>query len=1024
MKFLVTFLALILTGATGFAQSDVKFKKILNGDNAMPGTRSIFKDSEGFVWLGISDPGFIRLQGKNVRTYGAEAIADKYFKSDRATLIFEDRKKNLWLGTNAGALFRYDRALDKFDIVNDSTTSAGFSITCQVEDSNGGFWLGTAGGGLMHFDPASRKFSRYQAARDDVNTLLDNYVFGLVMDPTGKLWIGTTAGLCSLDPTNHSIQRHELKNVNANDNYRFRVIRHLLLSGNNLYISTYGGLQIFNIQTLQNVHLYNNDHDPHSLPHNSLFNAVENPDGSLWFASYGGGLIHFNPATLKFTSLKHDEFDSESISGNNLFVVYLDRDGLLWAGPADRTVSVHNTHGKKFHTLRHLPSKPDGLSDGVPMTVYEENDSIIWVGFNGSGMNRINLVNGKVKKFVNDPNNKNTISDNAVHVIRKDSKGRIWLGTSGHGLNMLDPATGKISRYESAPVNSIRGNSIADLYIDKNDTMWVITIRIGLDVFDINRNRFKAISEDSVRRVSGISFAFTARIKPWNDNVLFRTSNQVLLFDRKRKQFVKLAQWGNTFTAVGPNVRINPYDQDELLVFTRDSILSIRYADPEHIVQKAVQSRKSSNDPMGDIAIDRHHRAWFVVANQLVRWDRASGEEKSYTASDGILSGNLRSVIPGRNDRMFLTHGEGLTWFYPDELREDTTTRPVFLTGFKLYNRSIIPDKTDSLTGFSLPADISHLKEISLDHSLSFFSLEFDALEYIAPEKIHYAYKLDGFDKAWVEVGNRNFASYTNLDPGRYVFNLKCANPDGFWSRPISLVIVINPPFWQTWWFIALTITIVALIAYYIHNYRLAQSLKIERLRNKIASDLHDEVGSSLTRVSLYSDLLQNEPVGEGQKDYLTRISALSREMVSTMSDIVWSIDNQSDTAGALLIRMKDFATEVLQAKSIPFEFKITSLPENATMDPGLRQNIYMIFKEAINNIIKHASADHVSIEINNAPMFRMIIADNGKGFSAERPTRGNGLRNMEKRASAAGGTLVISHEEVGTRVTFTRTPI
>jgi hypothetical protein len=162
----------------------------------------------------------------------------------------------------------------------------------------------------------------------------------------------------------------------------------------------------------------------------------------------------------------------------------------------------------------------------------------------------------------------------------------------------------------------------------------------------------------------------------------------------------------------------------------------------------------------------------------------------------------------------------------------------IVFTDFKIYNKSIPIQKSDSLTAYALPAHISQVKNVALDYHHTFFSIEFTAMEFMAQDKIEYAYKLEGFDQDWIRVGNRNFASYTNLDPGQYTFQVKATNPDGYWGNQVNtLMITINPPFWQTPWFIGLSILLFLSIAYAGHLYRLEQSLKVERLRNKIASD-------------------------------------------------------------------------------------------------------------------------------------------------------------------------------------------
>jgi signal transduction histidine kinase len=238
------------------------------------------------------------------------------------------------------------------------------------------------------------------------------------------------------------------------------------------------------------------------------------------------------------------------------------------------------------------------------------------------------------------------------------------------------------------------------------------------------------------------------------------------------------------------------------------------------------------------------------------------------------------------------------------------------------------------------------------------------------------------------------------------------------------MAIVIRPPYWRTWWFVLLVIILVVALAYSVHRYRLRQTLQLERLRNKIASDLHDEVGSSLTRISIYSDLLQNGMTEKENVTYLKRINEVSREVVGTMSDIVWSIDNRNDSFGALILRMKDFANEVLQAKNIEIEFLTESVDNEKILDPALKQNLYLIFKESINNVIKHAQACKVKVHlINTTEQFTMTIYDDGKGFLTDTVSRGNGLRNMERRAKAMNAEFSLQSRE-GTLLTIKRVGI
>ena len=1004
-------------------QNELRFKRITtNAGENIVGVQSFLKDQQGYLWMGSMTFDLLKFDGQNIRSYSYSEIQTEYFKSTRPLLIFEDRKKDLWIGTDVGALMIYDRTLDKFQVVNDSSTSIKSRLFCQAEDKDGTFWVGTLGGGLFRFHPETKKFSRYQFNPDDFTSIPDNYIVGLVFDTSGKLWVATTAGLCSYDPQTNQFTRYFLPNKNTNDTYRYRVIRSMLLSKNKLYLSTYGGLQIFDIKTLKSEHLIHDDRIPNSLSHNSLFQAVENPDGTFWIASYGGGLIHYDPVSGKFTNWKSDDANPESISSNNLFTVYLDTDGLLWLGMDDHTICVHDTRAKKFHSLVHLPSKPAGISSGWVQALLQENDSVFWLGFNGNGLNRLNLTTGVAEKFLHDPNDLNSLGHNSVVAIDQDNQNNIWVGLAGGGINKMNPVTRQFTRYESGEKNSITNNAVSALLVDQDDFIWATTFRDGLTIYDQQSRKFKNINNDSLTRFTGISLGFVRKIFELNGNIWFNTQRQVVVYDKNLDRFVQVAPEGQVAPTTGTTfLEMIPFSTTEMLLFIKDEVRTIHYSDPEHIVQKIIFKRKPDDEYFKSFVIDQNQLIWYITKDHLVKWNPETDEKRIYNESDGISSSDLISLYHDAQGRIFITTFNGLNWFYPHEITDDTVQRKLVFTDFKIYNHSVKIGEPDSVTNYSLPGHISQIKNIVLDHDHSFFSFEFTAMEFTAPTKIQYAYKLEGFDTEWVHVGNRNFASYTNLDPGDYTFKVKATNPDGYWNKSFaSISIKINPPYWQTWWFLSLMGFVVVGLFYSIHQYRLSQSLKLERLRNKIASDLHDEVGSSLTRISIYSDLLQNENNESDRKNYLSRISIMSREIVSTMSDIIWSIDNRSDSVGALLLRMKDFATEILQPKNIELDFKVSEISEKAIVDPEVKQNIYLIFKEAINNIVKHANATLVTVEIlNESNLFSMIITDNGKGVNEQQRSHGNGLRNMERRALAIHGDLKFLHNK-GTQVIFT----
>ncbi|TXH29843.1 MAG: hypothetical protein E6Q96_02855, partial [Cyclobacteriaceae bacterium] len=878
------------------------------------------------------------------------------------------------------------------------------------------FWLGSLGGGLVRFHPESKSFKHYKLEMGNDYSLPENFITGLSYDDEGILWVGTTAGLCSYNVARDNFTTYRLSNSNQEDTYRFRVIRGLLISGEKIYLSTYGGLQIFDRITKTSQHLIHNPHVKNTLSHNSLFKAVEAPDGRIWIATYGGGLNLFDPVTQNFSNWKNNAFDFESLSSNNLFNVYLTKDGLLWVGAADNTVSLLDLNGKKFHNIRNRTPQSEGISSGWVRALLQENDSVYWLGLNGQGVNKVNLRTGKADKFLHDPKNTNSLSHNAVSGLSKDAHGNLWIGLEGGGLNKFDPVTKKFTRH-LAGQNSINNNAISALLVDSENILWATANRDGLTVFNIGQNKFIQIDNDSLQKNTGISFDEVENILELNGNIWFNGKNQVVLYDKARNQFVKVAETGRVIQNDNPlYLEIKPYTETQMLLISRDEARTIHYINPDSIVSKPL-FKMNLVDGLKSFVVHQQE-IWYVNDNQLVRWNPVKNEKRAYTQADGLGGGGFNSVYKDKQGIIFVSSIDGLNWFYPEEIVDDTVSRKIVFTDFKLFNHSAtqIPD---SIYNFSITTQPAQLKSVQLNHNHNFFTIGFAAQEFMAPEKIQYAYRLAGFDKDWVHVGNRTFASYTNLDPGTYLFEVRATNPDGYWGNDLAtLTLIIEPPFWRTWWFMLFVLLATGVVLYAIHRYRLAQSLKIERLRTKIASDLHDEVGSSLTKISIYSELVQNGIHEKEKANYLQSISSLSREVVSTMSDIVWSIDNNNDTLTELINRMKDFATEVLEAKEIDFEFTFHKPASNKVLEPLVRQSIYLIFKEAINNVVKHAGASFVKVSITTYPYFELCVEDNGIGLSQEPAHSGNGLRNMKRRADTIGGTLSLSANS-GTTVTL-----
>jgi signal transduction histidine kinase len=320
--------------------------------------------------------------------------------------------------------------------------------------------------------------------------------------------------------------------------------------------------------------------------------------------------------------------------------------------------------------------------------------------------------------------------------------------------------------------------------------------------------------------------------------------------------------------------------------------------------------------------------------------------------------------------------------------------------------------------------------KIRLQYDQNYFTVEFAAPDYSAGSNVQYSFMLENRDKGWIETGNRNSREFSNLSGGDYVLKVRATNNAGMWNDKISVLhITIIPPFWERWWFYGLCVIAVALIVYAIYRYRINALLKQQAIRNKIAQDLHDNVGSTLSSISVYSQVAKIYHEQERQNELqqtLEKISDTSGEMISEMNDIVWAINPRHDNMDTILQRMESFARPLLAAKSIAFHFDVEPSIKQVNLEMTRRKNFYLIFKEAVNNSLKYSGCKNLWVSIClKHHQLELTVTDDGIGFDREKVRRqapqsmsGNGMRNMEIRAEEMKGVWVInSAEGKGTKI-------
>lgn len=412
---------------------------------------------------------------------------------------------------------------------------------------------------------------------------------------------------------------------------------------------------------------------------------------------------------------------------------------------------------------------------------------------------------------------------------------------------------------------------------------------------------------------------------------------------------------------------------------------------------------------------------WLSTTRGLCAYATNGGFVRRFSSYDGLRNDEFNSgqYLGLPDGRLVFGGVNGQTLFLPDEaLQNQLPPGKTIVTGISLGGKMLSPLTDSGLLQQAIP----YLGNITLPFSQNFFTLHFALLNYVHASQKQYRYKLQGLQENWIETGELNQATFTNLDPGTYTFRVNARLAAGDWHQDeATLVIRILPPWYRTPWFLAGLAFLIAGLVYGVYRYRLHQQLQVHQMRHMIASDLHDEIGSTISSITVYSDVLQQQLENERHKNLAERISLSSRNILISMSDIVWTINPKNDAFANIILRMQSYAHELLDAQQKRLIFEVQPQVKEYQLNMTDRKNFYLIFKEALNNAVKYAACTEVRIDISiGQGGFQFLLSDNGQGFDAEMPKEGNGIANMQRRAKDLKGRFSLQTKpEQGTTVSL-----
>jgi ligand-binding sensor domain-containing protein/anti-sigma regulatory factor (Ser/Thr protein kinase) len=963
----------------------------------------ILQDRRGFMWIGTND-GLNRYDGNYFLIFRNVPGDSATISGNMITDLLEDEQGLLWIATADGGLCRYNYKLlpalqfkQYKHLPGNKTSIPTNSINKLLAGQKNYLWLATNGFAVIRFNKQTEQFD--QPVSGGPNT-----VFDIEYDGKGILWAGRQGGgILKIDPVNlkgESDKRYQdlyarLPHAVVTSLYRDR--------NNHMWYGSWDKVLYRFDPVTQMETVYAQSSMPGSFINDEISVFAEDRQGRLWMGGKTGGLQVYDPSTRQFHQHRHDPAREGTVASNMIRSIYADRSGRIWIG-TNRGISVSNPSGQQF-VQTFLPAA-GGNGEITLYDFYRQENGDLWIGTS----NGIYIQRRDAETLIHRPviYKGNRL---AVSKFFTDSKGVFYVGTN-YSLFVYDRKTGALqllpNTEQDKVMNRIIESRIVSVLEDTLDGKPVLVVSpYGhfLAYYDLIEKKWVS-RLDSVKKI-----ITTYNIKDYLIRKLYKAKNGKTWLANTREG---LGEWDPDTSPFITYYKNDPYRKEGL---SNNSVYDVvedangnlwistyggglNYLD---ISTGKIQHIPATNNLLEGISLDRSGNVWMISDGNLQRYNRQSKSGASFHLPDLEKSGGVTGYIYRDNTgKMYVAGKNYFIAFEPDSIRDYRKKLPIFLTGFRIFNESY--------------GHLLEEKTIRLGYRQNYFTIEFSAPEYSLAEPVQYAYMLEGWDKEWVSNGTRNYATFSNLEGGTYTFRVRASSNPGVWTeteRPVT--IIITPPFWKRWWFYLLCVLLIAGIIYAFYRYRINELVKRQAIRNKIAQDLHDSVGSTLSSISVYSQVakIYREKKQEAELEKtLEKISDTSGEMISEMNDIVWTINPRNDNTGKIFQRMESFAKPLLQTKGIHFSFVYDDALLTVQLPMEKRKNFYLIFKEAINNVLKYSQCKNLDVAVKlHQHQVSLVVRDDGQGFDtkqlkalASRSLSGNGLNNMKRRAAEMKG--------------------
>jgi len=996
----------------GLAQSiEFNFHHLTEADGIPRSTNYSFThDAKGVLWIGTDD-GLMKFSGQNIHHFRHIEGDSLSLPENRITSKgFPVGVEQLWFSA-MGSLICYRRFTNDFVSFRVNDTEQDYEAFYQGKDQR--IWLRIGrgnSGALWIFDPASEKFTssiglrgkscqvvedhqgnpayiiqtempekpgleiinllsgviktvEYPRTSEGVERTESTPTRGLFVESDGTTWTGGYNGLGRYSLIGNSLQgifeMRRKKSVVAD----FHFVTDLVpLNEGYFLVSSDKGLLLFDRKERMFVrHFVHEDGFPGSLPFSEITSMFLEREAGLWLAGRQGEIAFSQPDKIRFENLLETK-------GHSVTTMRMGTDSDVWYSTSEHQSGVFSQENKQFDPVTHFTYSlmPDSQITLPPIDLFWGEGSSSWWGKVGNQF--MNWQEESQRFFFLDGNyfGVPNSTEDAIQCFLRRSDGR-YLFSLGRKLYR--------------PI-------LTDQRIDT--LPW-------LSLAHLNPAPIIFLAEDAEKHI-----------------FIGDESGRLLILSEQQDQVVLLADLPNLGTIHALN---QDTTQNTLYLATSKGLAQLSPKTFE-LTWLTEQDDNLPQETYYNAIPDEFGQLWLPGNNGLVRYHPDTKAFHRFTTADGLLSNvftrNASLRVPETGE-IWLGGKNGVNVFHPKDIKLSEFKPNISISELLVNDNPFEPKREEN------KGNINEKESLTFNYQDNTLSFRFVALDYSNPEANEYFYQMEGYDDKRVEAGTRNFVRYPNLPAGKYTFKIWATNSDKVLNEiPKILSLVIIPPIYQRWWFYLLCLLVISGILYAIFQYRLEQALKVERLRVKISSDLHDDVGGMLSGLAMQTELLELT-ANEERKPKLARVAEMSRSAMSRMRDTVWAIDARKDTLADLVDRMREHAEETLPPRSIQYAININRLETDRVLATDVRQSLYLIYKEAITNAAKHSNGDTVNVDLRSDEAgFTMQLHDNGTVPAKDYKTTGAGLSNMQMRAASIDATLTVNTDN-GYRIVLWR---